>query len=278
MDHTDTLINLAIEEDVGRGDITSKAIVPAGQRSTARIIAKQGLVLSGMDVAGRAFKKIDKRVSWKPLQKDGSPCKSGDEIAVVRGKTRALLAGERTALNFLQHLSGIATETRRYVEALSGSGIKILDTRKTTPGFRVLEKHAVKMGGGTNHRIGLFDHFLIKNNHISAAGSISAAVALAKKKRTRGQWIEVEARTLDDVHEALSAGADIIMFDNMSIDMIRKAVKIIGGRAKTEISGNVTLKILPRYKDTGVDFISAGAITHSAPAADIHMLIEIAAK
>lgn len=274
MDHIDALIGLALEEDIGHGDITSKAIVPAGQRSTARIIAKQDLVLSGMDVAGHVFKRIDRRVSWKSLQKDGSACRAGDEIAVVRGPTRALLAGERTALNFLQHLSGIATLTRKYVDVLSGSGIRILDTRKTTPGFRTLEKHAVKMGGGMNHRIGLFDHFLIKNNHIAAVGSITSAVALAKKRRRRGQWIEVEARTLDDVREALSAGAGIIMLDNMPIDMIRKAVRIIGDRAKTEISGNVTLKTLPRYKDTGVDFISAGAITHSAPAADIHMLIE----
>ena len=202
-------------------------------------------------------------------------CKPGTVIAELAGPARALLAGERTALNFLQRLSGIATLTNLYVREISGTSAKILDTRKTIPGYRELEKYAVRMGGGTNHRMGLYDHFLIKNNHIAVAGSVTAAIERVKAQRRKEQRIEVETRTLDEVREAISAGVDTVMLDNMSVEQVRDAVELVGGKAKVEVSGNMRLDTVREYAQLGVDFISVGALTHSAPAADIHLLLEI---
>jgi nicotinate-nucleotide pyrophosphorylase (carboxylating) len=274
MDHSEKLIRLALDEDVGTGDITTEATISENAKSKARIIAKKALVQAGVDVALRTFLILDPETSFSIKHADGSKLESGDVIAVVEGKTRALITAERTALNFLQRLSGIATHTATFVKKLKGTKTMLLDTRKTAPGMRFLEKHAVRMGGGTNHRTGLYDHFMIKNNHISATGSILKAAELAKKKRKPGQNIEIETRTLDEVTQALRADADIIMLDNMSLEDAKKAVKIIGDRAKIEASGNMTLDTVRAYAELGVDYISIGSITHSAPAADIHMLID----
>ena len=230
------------------------------------------MVLSGMDVAKRVFELLDSDIQWDEQHTDGERCEIGDVLAIVQGPALTLLQGERTAINFLQHLSGIATTAARFVEELHDMKTKILDTRKTTPGMRMLEKHAVKMGGGTNHRMGLYDHFLIKNNHIAVAGSISHAVQEAISAKKPGQLIEVEARTHKDVETALKEGADIILLDNMSVQDTKKAVAYVKGRAKLEASGNITLDNIHSYASTGVDFVSVGAITHSSPAADINML------
>jgi nicotinate-nucleotide pyrophosphorylase (carboxylating) len=209
-----------------------------------------------------------------PLEKDGDRVASGTEIARLSGHTRALLRGERVALNLLQHMSGIATLTSRYVEQLTGHKAQVLDTRKTLPGLRQLEKYAVRMGGGKNHRFGLFDGLLIKDNHIKAAAGIAKAVELARKNAHHLLDVEVEAKTLDEVQEALRTDADIIMLDNMSLGMMREAVKLVAGRALVEASGNVTLETIRQIAETGVDYISAGSLTHSAPAADISMKIQ----
>jgi nicotinate-nucleotide pyrophosphorylase (carboxylating) len=273
MDHLDEIIRLAVAEDVGSGDITARATIPTDASGRASIIAKQDLILAGSDVAMRVFIHVDRGISFSQKKSDGARLVAGDVIASLEGKLRPIVTAERTALNFLQRLSGVATLAGRYVEEIRGTKAKLLDTRKTTPGLRALEKHAAKMGGAMNHRIGLFDHFLIKNNHIAAAGSIAAAVALAKKAAKSGQHIEVEARTLDEVAEAVRSGADIIMLDNMDLPSTRKAVDMIGAKARTEASGNITLSNIRKYAECGVDYISVGAITHSTPAADIHMLV-----
>ena len=270
------LIELAIAEDIGSGDVTTKAIVGDGRQAIGRISAKQSLVLAGMDVAKGVFQTIDKGSVWESKRQDGSRCEAGDVLAIVEGNAKALLSGERIALNFLQRLSGIATLTNLFAHAVRDKNVQVLDTRKTAPGWRMLEKHAVRMGGGTNHRMGLFDHYLIKNNHISCAGSVARACELAQQARQPGQLLEVEARTLDDVKAALASGADIIMLDNMSVQEVREAVKFVKGRTKVEVSGNINLETLLSYAGTGIDFISVGAITHSAPAVDIHMQIQIA--
>jgi len=274
LDHLETLLRLALEEDIASGDITSIATIDPEATSTAKILAKDDLVLSGIEIARSIFQTINKDISFTSQRNDGDRCACGEPIASLEGNTRALLLGERTALNFLQHLSGIATLTGKFVDAVAGTKIQILDTRKTIPGYRILEKVAVTDGGGTNHRIGLYDHFLIKNNHIAAAGSITKALELAHKARGKDQRIEIETRTLDEVQEALTGNPDIIMLDNMNPDDVKKAVAIIDGKVKTEVSGNMSLERIEDYKDTGVDYISVGALTHSAPAADIHMLIE----
>ncbi len=273
MDHLDILIKLAIEEDVGEGDITSLATIPANLRAKAEIRAKQDLIISGLEAARRVFAAIDRSVSWKTVLREGDRCNKGDVIALLEGSARSLLEGERTSLNFLQHLSGIATQARLYADAVKGTNAKVLDTRKTIPCFRSLEKQAVKSSGCENHRMGLYDHFLIKNNHITAAGSITTALERAKAARKTGQKIEIETRTIDDVKEALAGGADVIMLDNMSVDQVRDEVAVVKGKALLEVSGNINLENIRAYAETGVDFISVGAITHSAPAADIHMLI-----
>ncbi len=274
MDHSiKKLIEHALSEDIGPGDVTTEATIPADSASTAEMLAKQDLVLAGIDVSGEVFHCLDPAVTFEPRAKDGDTIKSGTILARISGNTRVLLAGERVALNLLQRMSGIATLTSKYVERLTGLKARMLDTRKTTPGLRALEKYAVRMGGGKNHRFGLYDGVLIKDNHIKAAGSITKAVASARRKAHNLLGIEVETKTLDEVREALNAGADIIMLDNMPLDMMGEAVKVIAGRALIEASGNVTLETVRATAETGVDFISSGSLTHSAPAADISMKI-----
>ena len=271
--HLKNLIETALSEDIGSGDITTGATIPVDSTSTAEMLAKQDMVLAGLDVAGEVFHHLDPRVQFTPLAKDGDKIKAGTVIARISGKTRVLLTGERVALNFLQHLSGIATLTAKYVEKVKGLKAEMLDTRKTLPGLRHLEKDAVRMGGGKNHRMGLYDMVLIKDNHIKAAGSITKALEAARTKAAQLK-IEVETRNLDEVREALAAKVDIIMLDNMPVETVREAVNLIAGRALVEASGNVALDTIRAIAETGVDFISTGSITHSAPAADISMKIK----
>jgi nicotinate-nucleotide pyrophosphorylase (carboxylating) len=268
------LIEEALREDIGPGDVTSDSVIPDESSATAQIIAKQDMVLAGILIAREVFHALDPWVQFTPLAHDGGKVLSGAIIAQVSGKTRALLAGERTALNLLQHLSGIATLTAKFVEALKGQRAEILDTRKTLPGLRAFEKYAVRMGGGRNHRFGLYDGILIKDNHIVAAGGIIKAMAHTRKKVHPLLKIEVEVKNLDEVREALAAGATMIMLDNMSPPVMKQAVNIIAGKVLVEASGNVTLENVKAIAETGVDFISSGSITHSAPAADISMKIQ----
>jgi len=267
------LIARALQEDLGPGDVTTEATIPAESRSTAAVLAKQELVLAGLDVCREVFHYLDPGVKFDPFAKDGDRIIAGTEIARLAGNTGALLAGERVALNLLQHMSGIATLTARTVEKVKGSRARVLDTRKTLPGLRQLEKYAVRVGGGSNHRFGLYDGVLIKDNHIRAAGSITGAIEGARKRAHHLLKIEVETKNLEEVHEALASKADIIMLDNMPIDMMREAVRLIAGRALVEASGNVTLETIRAIAETGVDFVSLGNLTHSAPAADISMKI-----
>jgi nicotinate-nucleotide pyrophosphorylase (carboxylating) len=266
------LLAAALREDLGGGDITSELTIPEAHTSSAVIRAKAPLVLAGLPFAREVFLLLDKAVSFETLKKEGSSVLAGEHIASLRGRTRNLLAGERVALNILQRLSGIATLTSRFVKEVEGLGAKILDTRKTTPSMRYLEKYAVRAGGGTNHRMGLYDAVLIKDNHIKAAGGVKEAVRLAKTA-VPPRTVEVEAETLEDVRDALEAGADIIMLDNMPLDTVKQAVGIAKGKALLEASGNVTLQNVREIAETGVDMISVGAITHSAPAADISMRV-----
>ncbi len=267
------LITHALAEDVGSGDVTSEATIRPESVSVAVMLAKQDLVLAGIDVARAVFRYLDPDIQFTTFVKDGARVNAGTEIAKLSGNTRALLAGERVALNLLQHLSGIATLTKKYVETVKGLKAQVLDTRKTLPGLRQLEKYAVRMGGGKNHRMGLYDAVLIKDNHIKASGSISQAVDSVRKSAHRALAIEVETKTLDEVREALAVKADIIMLDNMSVAMMREAVQFVAGRARVEASGNVTLHTIRAIAETGVDSISCGSLTHSAPAADISMKI-----
>jgi len=268
------LIVRALQEDLGPGDVTTEATIRAESRSTAVLLAKQELVLAGLDVNREVFQHLDPDMKFEPFAKDGDRINAGTEIAKLAGNTRALLAGERVALNLLQHMSGIATLTARIVEKISELKADVLDTRKTLPGLRKLEKYAVRVGGGRNHRFGLYDGVLIKDNHIRAAGSISRAVESARKRVHHLLKIEVETKNLEEVHEALVANADIIMLDNMPIDTMREAVRLIAGRALVEASGNVTLETVRSIVETGVDFVSVGGLTHSAPAVDISMKIK----
>jgi len=265
------LIQASIEEDLGRGDVTTEATIAEHVISRARLITKQEIVLAGMDVFADVYAALDGAVHIKPSYKDGDLLSAGAVIAVLEGRARSLLAGERVALNFLQRLSGIATMTRQYVEAVRGYGVDIIDTRKTTPGWRLLEKYAVRVGGGKNHRHDLGDGVLIKDNHIVAAGGIKPAVDMARRHSHHLLKIEVEVETLEQVEEALQAGAEVIMLDNMSPAMLAEGVKIIGKRAVVEASGGVSLDSVTSVARTGVDLISVGKLTHSAPAADIHM-------
>lgn len=266
------LIDAALAEDVGPGDITTDAIVKKGQAGAAEFIAKEEMVIAGLFIPEMVFKKLDKKAVFRASFKDGERVRKGQAIATVSGKLSALLTGERVALNFLQRLSGIATRTNEFARRIKSPGVKLLDTRKTTPCMRPLERYAVKAGGGENHRFGLFDAVLIKDNHIKAAGSVASAIeAVSKKKRGRVR-VEVEVTDLRETREALETrGADIIMLDNMAIAEMKKAVKIIGKRALVEASGNVSLETIGPISKTGVDFISAGSITHSARAVDISM-------
>ena len=275
MDHNlKKLVEHALFEDLGPGDVTSEATISPESLSIAAMLAKQDLVLAGLDVARAVFLYLDPDIQFTPFAHDGERVKAGTEIAKLSGNTRALLAAERVALNLLQHLSGIATLTAKYVEQVKGLKAEVLDTRKTLPGLRQLEKYAVKIGGGRNHRFGLYDGVLIKDNHIKASGSITKAVENARKSAHHLLKIEVETSSLDEVREALSARAEIIMLDNMPLGLMREAVALIAGKALVEASGNVTLGTIRAIAETGVDFISSGSLTHSAPAADISMKIK----
>ncbi len=275
MDHTlKKLLALALEEDLGPRDVTSEATIHPESVSIAVMLAKQNLILAGLGVARAVFYHLDPNIQFTTDVKDGDTMNAGTEIAKLSGNTQALLAGERVALNLLQHLSGIATLTATYVERVKGLKVEVLDTRKTLPGLRQLEKYAVRVGGGKNHRFGLYDGVLIKDNHIKASGSITKAVESTRRLAHHLLKIEVETKTLDDVREAIAAQADIVMLDNMSIDMMYKAVRLIAGKAFIEASGNITLETIRAVAETGVDFISSGSLTHSAPAADISMKIK----
>jgi len=267
----DAIIDAALREDMPEGDITSESVIPAGALSEAVFLAKEDGVLAGLTVARRVFEKIDPSVEFVERTKDGAAFKKTDILARLKGPTVALLKGERTALNFLQRLSGIATATRRFVDAVAGTKAKILDTRKTTPGLRLLEKYAVKMGGGANHRLSLSDMVLIKDNHLRHVGSVAEAVRRARAAVKPGIRIEVEAAELAQVRDALAAGADMIMLDNMLIETMREAVTIAAGRVPLEASGTVSLERVRAVAETGVDFISVGALTHSARAVDISL-------
>ena len=269
-EYTDILVKAALAEDVGGGDVTTAAVVPRGTRGKARLVAKEDLVVAGLFVARMVFKSLDSRVVFKALVKDGASVKKGRTIATVSGRLGAILAAERVALNFLQRLSGIATLTARFVKR-AGGRVTILDTRKTTPCMRMLERYAVRAGGAWNHRFGLFDGVLIKDNHIAVAGSVEEALKRVDRRYVQGTVREVEVSTLKQVREALKGGADIIMLDNMSVDKVKKARKLIGDSALVEVSGGITLENIKRYAATGVDFISVGALTHSAGAVDISM-------
>jgi len=267
------LIEIALKEDIGSGDITTENLVDPQLKGKGDIIAKEPLVVAGLHVAGQVFKYLDPHVIFESGYSDGDFVKEGETLAIVRGTLRALLSGERTALNFLQHLSGISTCVRSYVNELSGKTVRLVDTRKTTPGWRVLEKYAVRVGGAHNHRMGLYDGVLIKDNHIAAFGGIKKAIDHIRAKVSHLLKIEVEVSNLDQVKEALEARADVIMLDNMNIRQIKEAIVFIDGRAIVELSGNVTKDVLKSLADTGVDIISVGALTHSAKSVDISMRI-----
>jgi nicotinate-nucleotide pyrophosphorylase (carboxylating) len=268
------IIEFALAEDIHTGDITTDTVVPPGRPARARLIAKEPMVLAGLDVARQVFLAVDPSLRFRAMAADGDHLPVGTVMAEVEGDAASLLKGERVALNFLQRLCGIATVTSRYVAAVAGTGARIVDTRKTTPGLRVLEKYAVRVGGGTNHRTGLYDGVLIKENHIAAAGGITEAIRRARQGIPHTIRIEVETETLDEVREALAARADIIMLDNMDTSTMKEAVAIIGGKALVEASGGVRLETVRGIAETGVDIISVGALTHSAPATDISMLLE----
>ena len=270
---THHLIDLALEEDAGLGDVTSRAIFPPQHRSRAFIEAGHDLVVCGLEVAAHVFQRVDPALKVALVAHDGDRVKKGGKVLNVAGPTASLLTAERTALNFLQRLSGIATQAWRFADAARSSGVRIVDTRKTTPGFRALEKYAVRCGGCHNHRASLGEHVLIKDNHIAAAGSLTKAVGLARGAAPHTAKVEVEARTLAEVRAACRARAEVILLDNMSPAQVRGAVAIIAGRAAIEVSGGVRLETLAAYSLPGVDVISIGALTHSAPAADLSLSI-----
>lgn len=270
---TDHLIDLALEEDAGLGDVTSRAIFPARHSSHAFIEAGQPLVLCGVEVASRVFSRVDPAIRATLLAKDGDLIRKGARVLALRGPTAAILTAERTALNFIQHLSGIATLCRRYADAVDGTGVRVVDTRKTTPAYRALEKYAVRCGGCHNHRSSLGEHVLIKDNHIAAAGSLAKAVARARSGAPHLARIEVEAKTLSEVRQAVRAGADAILLDNMTPEQVARSVLFIAGRAIVEVSGGVRFETLLDYALPGVDVISVGALTHSAPAVDLSLTV-----
>ena len=271
----DKLIMNALSEDVGTGDITTESTIPETARAHGLYKAKESGVLCGIGVAARVFELIDRDIEFTPLKRDGDRIEKGEIIAEVRGKATNVLTGERVGLNLMQRMSGIATRTAEAVAQVEGTGAKICDTRKTTPGLRVVEKYAVKVGGGTNHRFNLADGILIKDNHIVAAGSITNAVRAAWANAPHTLKIEVEVETFDELNEALDVGADIIMLDNMSCEDMKKAVGIVNGRAVTEASGNMGDRNLKEVADCGVDLISIGALTHSVRSLDISLKFRI---
>ncbi len=270
-DMIDAIIQNALNEDVGTGDITTDTIFPSDAKCEAQIVAKENGVIAGIPISKRVFNNLDQDAAFVNEREDGDHVVPGEEILRIKGTVRAVLTGERLALNILQRMSGIATATSQYVDALKGFKTKILDTRKTAPGLRVLDKYAVLAGGAQNHRFGLYDLVLIKDNHIDFAGGISNAVEIVRSKYQNKYKIEVETSTIDEVKEAISSRADIIMLDNMSISMMKEAVGIINGQALTEASGGITLSGITDIAETGVDYISVGAITHSSPALDISL-------
>jgi nicotinate-nucleotide pyrophosphorylase (carboxylating) len=270
----DRIIENALLEDIHTGDITTQAVVSGTRKARAHLLAKEPFVLAGIQVAARVFHLLDPQTIFTPRFQDGDSPVEGDILADIAGDATFLLQGERVALNLLQRMSGIATLTARYTEAVQGTKARIVDTRKTTPGLRQLEKYAVRVGGGRNHRTGLYDGVLIKENHISAAGGITVAVERARAFIPHTLRIEVETETIDQVAEALNAGADIIMLDNMDLETMRRAVALVAGKALLEASGGVNLATVGEIAATGVDIISVGALTHSARAMDISMLLE----
>lgn len=267
----DPLILQALQEDITSEDVTTNAILPKDCQGEAELLCKQDGIIAGLDVFARAFTLLDDKVWFEFFTKDGDEVHKGQKLAKVVGSMQAILSAERVGLNYLQRMSGIATYTHQVVSLLEGTGITLVDTRKTTPNMRVFEKYAVTVGGGKNHRYNLSDGVLLKDNHISAAGGVAKAVALAKAYAPFVRKIEVETETLDMVREAVEAGADIIMLDNMSHDMMREAIALIDGRAETECSGNVTKENIAALSDIGVDYISSGALTHSAPILDLSL-------
>ena len=267
----DKLIRMALEEDITSEDVSTNAVMPTKVQGTVDLIAKEDGVIAGMDVYARVFKLLDEDTEIEMFCHDGDEVREGDLMAKVTGDIRVLLSGERVALNYLQRMSGIATYTRSVAKLLEGSGVTLLDTRKTTPNCRVFEKYAVRVGGGCNHRYNLSDGVLLKDNHIGAAGSITKAIQMAKAYAPFVRKIEIETETLEQVAEAVEAGADIIMLDNMTPEVMKQAVALIDGRAQTECSGNITNEKISRICEIGVDFVSSGALTHSAPILDISM-------
>ena len=270
------LIEIALKEDIGPGDITTDNLIDPNLEGRGVIIAKEPLVVAGLEIVARVFRHLDSNVILRSEYKDGDAVEPGDTLADVEGRLRALLSGERTALNFLQRLSGVATFVRSHVNELAGKNSRLVDTRKTTPGWRVLEKYAVRVGGAHNHRMGLYDGVLIKDNHIAACGGIKKAVDRIRSEVSHLSKIEVEVSSLKQVEEALEADADVIMLDNMNVQQIKDAIAHIDGRAVVEVSGNVKKSVLKSLADTGADIISAGALTHSARCVDISMRIKAA--
>ncbi|MGF0065946.1 carboxylating nicotinate-nucleotide diphosphorylase [Lachnospiraceae bacterium SGI.085] len=269
--HADKLIQMALEEDITSEDVSTNAVMPKAQKGSVDLIAKQDGIIAGLDVYARTFELLDADTQIEFQCADGDAVKKGQLLAVVTGDIRVLLSGERVALNYLQRMSGIATYTHEVVELLKGSSVTLLDTRKTTPNCRIFEKYAVRVGGGQNHRYNLSDGVLLKDNHIGAAGSVTKAIQMAKAYAPFVRKIEVEVETLEQVKEAAEAGADIIMLDNMTPDTMKQAVDLINGRAKTECSGNITRENIKKIREIGVDYVSSGALTHSAPILDISM-------
>ncbi|MCH4240058.1 MAG: carboxylating nicotinate-nucleotide diphosphorylase [Oscillospiraceae bacterium] len=269
--NADHLLMEALQEDITSEDVTTNAVMPQAKQGQADLLCKQDGVLAGIDVFRRVFELLDKGVKVENVFQDGDCIRCGERIAVVSGDMRAILSGERTALNYLQRMSGIATYTHTVAELLKGSKTKLLDTRKTTPNMRLFEKYAVRIGGGNNHRYNLSDGVLIKDNHISAAGGVKQAVEMARAYAPFVRKIEVEVENLEMLREALEAGADIIMLDNMTADQMRKAVQMVNGRALTECSGNITRDNIEQIRDIGVDYVSSGALTHSAPILDFSL-------
>ena len=269
--NADPLILQALQEDITSEDITTNSVMRTYQLGEVELICKEDGVIAGLDVFKRVFELLDKNTEVTFACKDGDRVQKGQKLGVVRGDIRVLLSGERTALNYLQRMSGIATYTRKIADLLEGSKTKLLDTRKTTPGMRIFEKYAVKVGGGYNHRYNLSDGILLKDNHIGAAGGVKEAVAMAKEYAPFVRKIEIEVENLEMLKEALEAGADIIMLDNMSVEDMKEAVRLTAGKAETECSGNVTKENVAKLVDIGVDYISSGALTHSAPILDLSL-------
>ena len=267
----DKLIHMALQEDITSEDVSTNAVMRSAVKGTVDLIAKEDGIIAGLDVYARVFQILDEKTEISFNFKDGEAVKKGDLLGTVTGDIRVLLSGERVALNYLQRMSGIATYTKQVSKLLEGSKVTLLDTRKTTPNCRVFEKYAVRIGGGCNHRYNLSDGVLLKDNHIGAAGSVAKAVAMAKEYAPFVRKIEIEVETMEQVKEAVEAGADIIMLDNMTPEMMKEAVELIAGRAQTECSGNITKENIAKIQETGVDFFSSGALTHSAQILDIYM-------